>query len=327
MCCEATKPPRPKARKASGYQLKNWSAYNQSLKQRGSLEIWVDAAVEEKWYYQGKRHRGGQYTYSDKCIEIGCIVKEVYHLGYRQTEGFLKSLIKQMGWAVEVPCYTQINRRRKRLTINIGKQRSRKEKLYIVVDSTGGKVYGEGEWKVRQHGWGKHRTWRKIHLAIDKCTGFIENSKTTTNSIADEDMVEPLLQDIKKGIEKFAGDGAYDKKKVYAYLSRRGIKPIIPPRKNARISKHGNCRVKPLARDRNIRGVRRLGRKNWKKKMNYHRRSIAETTMFRFKNTFGGKLTSRDMKQQEIEVKIKCKILNMMAQLGLPDAYPVDMAA
>lgn len=319
--------PRPRSRQAGGYKLRNWNAYNQSLKQRGSLEIWIEEKVEEQWYYQGRPQRGGQYAYSDKCIEMGCIVKEVYHLGYRQTEGFLQSLVKQMGWEVEVPCYTQINRRRKKLKINIGKRRKNKGKLYIVIDSTGGKVYGEGEWKVRQHGWGKHRTWRKIHLAIDESTGNIENCQTTTNAVADGDMVEPLLNEIKGKIEKFAGDGAYDKKKVYKYLARRGIKPIIPPRKNARISKHGNCRGKPLPRDKNIRGIRKMGRKNWKRKMNYHRRSIAESTMFRFKNTFGGKLTSRNMQQQEIEVRIKCKILNKMAKLGLPDTYPIGMAA
>ena len=151
--------------------------------------------------------------------------------------------------------------------------------------------------------------------------------QTTTNSIADEDMVETLLNDIKEDIDKFAGDGAYDKKKVHNNLERRKIKAIIPPRKNARIGKHGNCGGKAKPRDKIIRQIRKLGRKGWKKKSGYHRRSIAESTMFRYKHIFGGKMISRDMKQQEIEARIKCKILNRMTKLGMPDAYPVSKAA
>lgn len=322
------KSPRRPTSKRSRCKVRNWSEYNESLKKRGSLEIWIDEKVEEQWYYHGPSQRGGQFEYSDKCIEMACTVKEVYRLGYRQTEGFLGSLISKMGWEVQVPCYTQINRRRKKLNINIAAGRKgQKEKLYIVVDSTGSKVYGEGEWKVRQHGWSQHRTWRKIHLAIDESTGEIESCQTTTNSIADEAMVEPLLNDIREDIDKFAGDGAYDKKKVHDTLERRKIKAIIPPRKNARIGKHGNCGGKAKPRDKIIRQIRKLGRKGWKKKSGYHRRSIAESTMFRYKNTFGGKMVSRSMEQQEIEVRIKCKILNKMVKLGMPDVYPVSKAA
>jgi IS5 family transposase len=243
------------------------------------------------------------------------MIREIYKLGYRQTEGFLESLIKKLNWKVNVPDYSVINRRRKKLKIKL-KERS-KGKKYIVVDSTGAKVYGEGEWKVRQHGWSKHRTWRKIHLAVDESTGQIESCATTTNGIDDAAMVKPLLDEI-DGVKKLAGDGAYDKKKVYEELDRRKIKPIIPPCKRARIEKHGNSLGKEKPRDKNIRAIRKFGRKKWKKKIGYHRRSIAETTMYRFKNTFGDKLTSRIMIQQETEVKIKCLALNKMATLGLP---------
>src|SRR5271155_713767 len=100
-------------------KIRNWSAYNQALKQRGSLEIWIDDEVRQQWYYQGSRQRGGQYQYSHACIMIACTVREVYRLPYRQTEGFMKSLIAKLGWDLEVPDYTVINRRRKRLNINI----------------------------------------------------------------------------------------------------------------------------------------------------------------------------------------------------------------
>jgi len=111
--------------------------------------------------------------------------------------------------------------------------------------------------------------------------------------------VEPLLEGIKADIEKMAGDGAYDKTKVYEVLRKKKIKPIIPPRKNARIKKHANSRGRPLARDHNIRGVRKWGRKKWKQKVKYHRRSLSETTMFRYKTVFGGKLSARTLEHQK----------------------------
>jgi hypothetical protein len=318
---------RPKAAEGSKYKIKNWKEYNQALKQRGSLEIWIEEGIESQWYYHGENQRGAQYEYSDACIEMAAVVREVYQLPYRQLEGFLKSLVNRLGWLVKVPEYTVIHKRIKRLGINIADSVKRSTgKVYIVMDSTGLKVYGEGEWKVRQHGWGKHRTWMKLHVAVDEATAMIESCAMTTNSVDDAAMVEVLLDEVKGEIGKMAGDGAYDKSKVYAALKKRNIKPIIPPRKGARIKKHGNKRGKPLARDKNIRGVRKLGRKRWKEKANYHRRSLVETTMFRFKGTFGGKLRSRTTKMQEVEVKIKCKILNKMTELGMPESYIANAA-
>jgi hypothetical protein len=313
---------RPKAAKGNEYKIKNWKEYNQALKQRGSLEIWIEDDIDSKWYYQGKSQRGAQYEYSDACIEMASVIREIYHLPYRQLEGFLKSLVNRVGWSVKVPDYTVIHKRIKKLGIAVVDSiRNGGEKKYIVMDSTGLKVYGEGEWKVRQHGWGKHRTWTKMHVAVDEATAIIENCALTSNSVDDAAMVEPLLNGIKGKVNKLAGDGAYDKAKVYSVLKRKGIKPIIPPRKGARIKKHGNKRGKPLARDKNIRDIRKLGRKQWKKKVNYHRRSLAETAMFRYKVIFGGKLSSRTTHMQEMEVKTKCKILNKMTKLGMPETY------
>ena len=314
--------------KGNRCKIKNWSAYNQALVQRGSLEIWIDDKVRQQWYYQGNRRRGGQYQYSDSCIMIACTVREVYRLPYRQTEGFMKSLITKLGWDLEVPDYTVINRRRKQLNVNIkGNTKKQAGKIFLVIDSTGGKVYGEGEWKVRQHGWSKHRTWMKIHLAVDENSKEIESCATTTNSIDDAAMVSPLLDQVHQQVDKVAADGAYDKRKVYRELEKRKIIPVIPPRKGARIEKHGNARGKPGLRDKNIRAIRKRGRARWKKETNYHRRNIAESTMFRYKTIFGDKFTSRTPNQQKIEAKIKCAILNKMTQLGMPQTYKVKKAA
>lgn len=315
---------RPKATKRSRYKITNWPEYNQALKHRGSLHIWMPAELENQWYYQGEARRGAQYLYSDSCIEIACILREVYHLGYRQTQGFLESLVAFRGWKVKVPDYSVINRRHKRLHLEV-KGTDSPDK-YIVIDSTGAKVYGEGEWKVRQHGWSKHRTWRKIHLAVNESTGVIESCGMTTNSVDDAAMVGTLLDAVEGKVKKLAADGAYDRKKVYEQLKKRKIKPVIPPRKNARITKHGNSGGGELERDKAIRAIRKLGRKRWKKQVGYHRRSIAESAMFRLKTRFGEKLFSRNIEQQKVEVSIRCYALNKMASIGMPVSIKVRAA-
>jgi len=319
---------RPKSANRQQYKVSNWKEYNQGLKQRGSLEVWIQKDAEQQWYYQGSAQRGAQYKYSEMCIEMAITLRVVYHLGYRQLEGFLTSLVGMLGWTVKVPDYTVINRRKKKLKIGVAEQIEKKGmKLYIVIDSTGLKVYGEGEWKVRQHGWGKHRTWMKLHVAVDEATAIIESCAITSNSVDDAAMVKPLLDEVKAEVKKMAGDGAYDKTKVYEYLEEGKIKPIIPPRKGARIKKHGNGKGKPWPRDKNIRDIRRMGRRRWKEKNNYHRRSKAETTMYRWKIIYGDKLSSRTTEQQIVEANIKCKLLNKMTLLGMPKSYVVKKAA
>jgi IS5 family transposase len=209
-----------------------------------------------------------------------------------------------------------INRRHKRLQLEV--EGTDTERKYIVIDSTGAKVYGEGEWKVRQHGWSKHRTWRKIHAAVDESTGVIESCVMTTNCVDDAAMVGTLLDGIEGKVKKVAADGAYDKKKVYAELEKKKIKPVIPPRKGARITRHESTRGRELPRDKAIRCIRKQGRKKWKKQSGYHRRSIAESSMYRLKMVFGEKLASRDIMQQQVEVTMKCYTLNKMAGLGMP---------
>ena len=99
---------------------------------------------------------------------------------------------------------------------------------------------------------------------------------------------------------------------------------MIPPRKDARIWQHGNCNGKPHPRDENLRYIRKHGRKRWKQDSGYHRRSIAETTMFRLKAIFGGNLSARKFGNQAVELFIKCAALNRMIQIAKPDSYEVE---
>ena len=312
--------PRKQSSKAGQYKVTNWNEYNRSLKNRGSITLWLPEDVIDSWYYRGKKHKGGQYKYSAACIEACCMVRKVYHLPLRQTEGLVESIVKILKLEMDVPDYTSLSRRSKTLKINsmFENRNSKGEHLHIVMDSTGLKVYGEGEWKVRQHGYSKHRTWRKIHIAVNPEDGMIHAAELSTNGVDDAAMVELVLEKIKGTVKKFGGDGAYDKTKVYEVLEKEKIKPIIPPRKNARIKKHGNCsgRVKP--RDRAIRYIRHHGSKQWKKKHDYHKRSLAETTMFRYKTILGDNLQSREFERQKTEALLCCKILNRMAKQGMP---------
>lgn len=308
--------------KSEHYKVTNWSEYNRSLKERGNLQVWIPAATLDNWHYSGMKEKGGQLEYSDSCIEICLSIKFLFKLGYRQTQGFIESIFSLAKIQKKVPSYSVMCQRCKKLEIKkeaIGKRKVNDKKgLHVSADSTGLKVYGEGEWKVRMHGWGKHRTWQKLHMLVNPIDKMILGTELTSNGIDDAAMVGPLLSQVKGKIKKFSADGAYDKIKVYEILSQVNINPIIPPRKGARIKKHGNKKGKVNPRDRNIRMIRTLGRSRWKRKIEYHKRSIAETTMFRYKTIIGNKLTSRTFDRQKIETIIACKILNTMTKIGMP---------
>jgi len=147
---------------------------------------------------------------------------------------------------------------------------------------------------------------------------MIAAQSLTENRVHDGDQVGPLLEQVESDVDTFYGDGAYDQWKVHDSLAEQEIEAVIPPRKNAKIKQHGNSNEKPLPRDEAIRDIRLLGRKGWKQDVGYHRRSLAETAMFRMKNTFGGKLKNRSLPNQITETALRCKILNLFVTLGMP---------
>jgi hypothetical protein len=267
------------------------------------------------------RPRGGQKRYSDGAIECLLMVKGVYHLAYRQTEGFAGSLSKLLGVALPIPDYSTLNRRAKTLQVNLPPRE--KGPIHAVLDSTGLKVYGEGEWKVRQHGYSKRRTWRKLHLGVDEATGEIEAELLTGAGVDDAEAAAGLLKQTQAEIEQLSGDGAYDKEKVYKAAAAKGVSKItIPPRRDAVLwEEHGSD---PHPRNENLRHIWERGRKEWKEESGYHRRSLAETAMFRFKTIFGDHLNAREAKRQKTEARVKCAALNRMTRLGMPDSYRVN---
>lgn len=300
------------------YKLKNWSEYNISLKNRGSLTIWFSEDVKDKWLYQGKQKAGGQKVYSDVAIQFCLTIRSLFRLPYRQTEGMVASLLKLMSLDLPVISYTQFNRRTKHVNVRLP---NNNENVHIAVDSTGLKVYGEGEWKVRKHGWCKHRTWRKMHIAVNTDTLAIEAVTVTGNDSDDASQVSSLIDSIDSRIMSFCGDGAYDKNKVREILSDREIKQIIPPQENAVIK--DETKQYALRRNEAIERIRKTDRATWKKEILYHKRSLAEVTMHRYKTIFTGSLQSRKPAYEQKEVAFKCHLLNRMKDLGMPKSYKI----
>lgn len=306
--------------KTQRYHVKNWSKYNDALVQRGSLTLYFSEAIIKAWEHHNASVKVGRpFVYSDLAIESLLMIREAFQLPYRQTEGFASSIVQLMDLELEIPDYSSLCKRAKTLAIDI-RVKNKRGPLNVVVDSTGLKVYGEGEWKVRKHGPSKRRTWRKLHLAIDPQTQEIIAMTLTENKKHDGSQVEPLLKQIPQPIKTFTGDGAYDQKKVFRQLQQANIQPLIPPRRNAKIMQHGNSQADPHPRDAALRRIREIGRKAWKIECGYHQRSLAETGVYRIKNGFGGELKNRLLETQETEVEIRTKIINKYTNLGMPDS-------
>lgn len=305
------------------YRVQNWSDYENALVQRGSITFWMSEEFEKIWLYTGKKQRGSQFDYSDKAIEIMLTLKEIFHLPNRSVEGFVRSLFQMMKIDLPVPDHTTLSKRSKTLKVKLPKQSA--GSLNVVMDSTGLKVYGEGEWKVRKHGYSKHRTWRKLHLGGNPDNGEILAVVLTGNNISDDAVVKEMLTQIEQALLACAADGAYDKRKVYNALNEHSpeVDILIPPRKNAHIWQHGNSKEERLKRDENLRYIRQHGRQQWKDNSGYHIRSLAETFMFRLKTIFGDNLSARLLETQMTQARIRCAALNKMTHLGMPESHLV----
>lgn len=308
------------------YRIRNWRHYNRALVNRGSLCIWLDEEVIQQWYSETKAKAPGRpRTYSDLTIQSALIIRSIFHLPLRATQGLLESLLGFMGLDLDCPDYSTLCRRQKDLSFNLSHQKQEHDTPheYIVVDSTGLKLFGEGEWKVRQYGYNKRRTWRKLHLAVDSNSQSIEAAAVSTNDFKDNEILPELLGQIEAPFEHLCADGAYDSHEIYETIEAHGAKPVIPPRRGAVITQHGNCFAPEKARDKVVREIKKTGRKNWKIKTGYHKRSLAETAMYRIKTIFGGVLRSRLFETQAVEALLKCHILNRMTSLGMPESYAV----
>jgi hypothetical protein len=201
--------PRPR------YRVTNWPAYNAALRQRGSLTIWFTDDAIAAWRAEPRTTPGGQPYYSDLAITMALTMRVIFHLALRQAEGLIGSVVGLLGLDLNVPDYSTISRRSKTLQVP-SLHRCGTGPLHLLVDSTGLKLGGAGEWLVEKHGSSRRRSWRKLHIGIDAASGEIIAIELTNKEVDDAERTGSLLERIADPIASFTADGAYDQDRVYA---------------------------------------------------------------------------------------------------------------
>ena len=297
------------------YHLSNWAEYDRALVQRGDITLWFPPDAADSWTPGPSGKRGGKRKFSDQAIETALVLRLVFNLPLRQTEGFLRSVLSLMALDLEAPDHTTISRRSQQVDVGL-RLAATKGRLHLVVDSTGLSIVGEGEWAAAKHGGRGKRAWKKLHLGVDR-SGVIVAEVLTDGNADDARTALGLIDDADGDIASFTADAAYDTTAIYNVASVRGAKVIVPPRMSATRSKRSN------ARDRTVRRIRKVGRRRWKKESGYHRQARVENTFFRYKSIIGDRLRARHPKSQEAEALIACNILNRMFELGRPKSFAV----
>jgi hypothetical protein len=231
---------KPKRR----YRIRNWRDYNSALVRRGSLTLWVEQSVVNRWRdTAGPLRRGRRRFYSDLAINCALTLREVYHLPLRSTQGPISSVLRLLGSDSPAPHYSTPSRRAATLEVMLPRLRS--GPLHLAVDSTGLKLYGEGEWKVRLHGKEKRRTWRKLHLLVDHTMHECVAMVMTDKDVLDRRELPGLLGAVEGEVAEVLGDGAYDFQDCYRAIRARGARSVILPQVRTRV------RSGPEFRDRN----------------------------------------------------------------------------
>ncbi|WP_119157402.1 IS5 family transposase [Caldimonas tepidiphila] len=297
---------------ARRYKTTNWAQYNAALKARGSLLVWLDRDMQ--WRATPQAKRGRSRTFSDAAIQFCLSVKCLFGLALRQSIGMVESLLKLAGLDWPVPDFSTLSRRQKDLQVHIGYRAS--TPLHLLVDSTGVKMLGEGEWKRKKHGADYARRWLKVHLGIDAQTLEIRAIEVTDSSVGDAPMLPALLQQVRGAITSISGDGAYDTRGCHEAIAQRQAAAVIPTRSNARLWKK-KLTAGAMARNETMRAIQRLGRSIWKTWSGYHRRSLVETKMRCFK-LLGERVMARTFDRQVAELQVRAALLNRFTQLGRP---------
>jgi hypothetical protein len=267
------------------YRLGNWSDYDRSLVERGNLTVWLSPDAIAQWNAKPSRRRGGQRKFSDLAIEAALTLRLLLQLPLR--------VPKKLG------------------------------RIDLVIDSSGLGIFGEGEWAAAKHGGKGIRGWKKLHIGVDG-DGVIVGQRLIDASVDDGNVGVGVGVDFVDGVpgkvRRVIGDGAYDSRALYDAAVSRGARVVVPPIKAAQTGGRG-CR----ARDRVVRRVRKVGRRQWQKESGYHQQARAENTFMRYKRILGDRLHARDADGQSVEARLACSILNRMTELGMPAAYAVRM--
>ncbi len=300
------------------YRVTNWAEYDKSLVERGDITVWISPEAIKAWIAKPRRIRGAPRKYSDLAIETALTLRAVFRLPLRLTEGFLGSLLALMDLSLDAPDHTTLSRRSAKLCVNLGVVQP-KGPMHLIIDSSGLSFAGEGEWAAAKHGKRGKRGWRKLHLGVNR-HGQIHAQVLTDSSDDDAKTGIKVIKKTKGKLASVTGDAAYDTVAIYEQAGSRGAKVVIPPTRSASVSKRGS---RSAERDRTIKRVAKLGRRQWKKESGYHRQGTVENAFFRYKSMLGDRLHARGLAAQKVEVVIACKILNRMLDLGRPKSVAI----
>ena len=305
------------------YRVANWAEYDEALRRRGDVTVWFDEGASGAWNEQPSGLPGGQRRYSDLAILASLTLRTVFHLALRQTEGFVASLIRLMGLELKTPDHTTLSRRGGTLEVP-GLAADKTGPLHLVIDSTGLKVLGGGEWHAFKHRLSnRRRSWRKLHLGV-RDDGFIVASALTESADDDAIVGVRLIQQLDAVVGSFRADGAYDTRAIYSALEAAGTSDIdiaIPPRRTA--SSSGGSIGSWRQREEAVQRISEVGRRQWRKESGAHQQARAENGMYRYKRVVGDHLRSRTPAGQKTEAMIGVAVLNRMAALGMPESQAI----
>jgi hypothetical protein len=304
------------------YRVTNWAEYDAALKRRGSLTVWFTEEAVQSWRAEPRTTPGGQPHYSNLAITTALTMRMVFGLALRQTEGLIGSVIELLGLDLAVPDYSTLSRRAKTLEMP-SLRRTGAGPLHLLVDSTGLKLGGAGEWLVERHGTFRRRSWRKLHIGVDADSGEIVAVAVTRKDIEDAAMADALLDQIADPIASFTADGAYDQDQVSQAVAgrHRNAAVIVPPRASAVAS--ASAETAPTQRDHHLRMIAERGRMAWQKASGYNLRAKVEASIGRYKRVIGDALRSRTGQTEATEVAIAAATLNRMLALGGPNSVRV----
>jgi len=308
------------------YRVRNWAQYDRALAIRGDVTLWLTDAAVAGWTPDRSGRRGGQPRYSNLAIETALALRLVFGLPWRQTEGFLNSVLRLMRLELTPPDHTTLSRRSAGLQVEIKRRPS--GPIHLIVDSTGLSVRGEGEWATRKYRLGNSRRgWRKLHLGVD-AAGFIVASKLTSGSAADASTAAALIGQVDTTISRFTADGAYDAACVYEAVENKSAGPleiVIPPRQGALA--HDVPHATAPWRTRHIKRIHEVGRRAWRAESGQHQQARVENSVFRYKRLIGPRIRASSEAGRRVEMTVGCNILNTMMELGQPDSYSVSAEA
>src|SRR5215216_5972364 len=305
------------------HRVTNWPAYDASLRQRGSLTVWFTEEAIAPWAAEPRTTRGGQPWYSPLAILTALTVRAVFRLAFRQTEGLIGSIIGLLGLTLRVPDHTTLSRRP--VTVDVPppprpspEAGGEAEPVHLLVDSTGLKLCGPGEWLIEKHGTKTRRSWRKLHLGMDADTGRIFAAALTNPDADDGSQVGPLRDQVTGPVASVTGDGAYDQDRVYASVAERHPEAavIVPPRATAVPSQ--TAESAPTPRDRHLQVIAERGRMAWQTASGYTKRARAEAAISRYKCVIRDGLRSRTDERRATEMDVAVHVLNRMRELGRP---------